>query len=232
VNLDPYRASGLQTDETLFAQGTSQLFCSYYLEQSTSNEPQFDQGALEQLMGMGFPEMRCKKALIKTGNNGPDVAMNWLFEHMEDPDIDDPIIPNSGVANPSYSMAELSPLMDMGFTQKQAERALRETVRYEILIIQGNNMERAVDWLFSHPDAGDDEPVAASSAPAPIDDRTANYQLFALISHKGTSSHCGHYVAYVRKGGRWALYNDSTVVEVPDITSAAQQAYIYVYQRL
>jgi len=34
---------------------------------------------------MGFPEIRCKKALINTGNHGADVAMNWLFEHMEDP---------------------------------------------------------------------------------------------------------------------------------------------------
>ena len=33
---------------------------------------------------MGFPEIRCKKALIATGNNGAETAMNWLFEHMDD----------------------------------------------------------------------------------------------------------------------------------------------------
>jgi ubiquitin carboxyl-terminal hydrolase 5/13 len=41
--------------------------------------------ALNQLLVMGFPEIRCKKALIATGNNGANMAMNWLFEHMDDP---------------------------------------------------------------------------------------------------------------------------------------------------
>lgn len=40
---------------------------------------------MEQLMAMGFPRNRCMRALINTGNNGAEVAMNWLFEHMEDP---------------------------------------------------------------------------------------------------------------------------------------------------
>lgn len=36
-------------------------------------------------MAMGFGINRCKRALSNTGNNGAEVAMNWLFEHMEDP---------------------------------------------------------------------------------------------------------------------------------------------------
>ncbi len=40
---------------------------------------------MEQLLGMGFSELRCQKALLATGNNGAEVAMNWLFEHLEDP---------------------------------------------------------------------------------------------------------------------------------------------------
>jgi len=39
---------------------------------------------MTQLTGMGFPEIRCKRALLATGHNGAEVAMNWLFEHMED----------------------------------------------------------------------------------------------------------------------------------------------------
>lgn len=37
------------------------------------------------LEGMGFPKIRCQKALLATGN-GPDAeaAMEWLFAHMED----------------------------------------------------------------------------------------------------------------------------------------------------
>jgi len=40
---------------------------------------------------MGFPETRSRKAAIKTNNTGAEAAMNWLLEHMDDPDIDDSI---------------------------------------------------------------------------------------------------------------------------------------------
>lgn len=97
-------------------------------------------------------------------------------------------------------------------------------------------MERAVDWLFSHPDAGSDDMEVSGAADTPAaevekDERPATYKLFALISHKGPSAQCGHYVAYVKKQDKWILYNDNKVVEVPDITSAAEDAYVYVYQR-
>jgi ubiquitin carboxyl-terminal hydrolase 5/13 len=88
-----------------------------------------DESAVEQLMSMGFPRNRCVRALIKTGNNGPDVAMNWLFEHMDDPDIDDPIdtaADSGGMSD--VSEAQLQGLMDMGFTLAQAKKAMSKTV--------------------------------------------------------------------------------------------------------
>ncbi len=54
---------------------------------SDSSEPVIDEMALNQLLSMGFPEIRCKKALIATRNTGAENAMNWLFEHMDDPGI-------------------------------------------------------------------------------------------------------------------------------------------------
>ena len=47
--------------------------------------PEFNAAALGQLEAMGFPTVRCQKALLATGNSDPEAAMNWLFEHMEDP---------------------------------------------------------------------------------------------------------------------------------------------------
>jgi ubiquitin carboxyl-terminal hydrolase 5/13 len=55
--------------------------------------------------------------------------------------------------------------------------------------------------------------------------------LSGFISHKGTSAHCGHYVAHLLKGEKWVLFNDEKVVEVPDITKAIGEAYIYIYER-
>jgi ubiquitin carboxyl-terminal hydrolase 5/13 len=47
--------------------------------------PEFNQAALSQLEEMGFPLVRCQKALLATGNSDSEAAMEWLFAHMEDP---------------------------------------------------------------------------------------------------------------------------------------------------
>ena len=112
-------------------------------------EPTFNEAAMSQLSAMGFSEIRCKKALLATGNADADAAMEWLFAHMEDPggltkchlhpeertliycpDIDDPLPSNtrgsSGGAEPSSD--QIAMLSEMGFTSAQARKALRETV--------------------------------------------------------------------------------------------------------
>lgn len=207
-----------------------------------SNEgTSFNQEDLNQLLIMGFPEIRCKRALIKTHNSGSEAAMNWLFEHMEDPDIDAPLSNeqlNSGshksAASSKFKEDDIAQLADMGFTFDIARRGLKET---------GGNVAAAVEWLFNNPDAdglsADSivENVGASNKDkllAKINNKTSGkYKLFAFISHKGTSAHCGHYVAHVNhpKEG-WVLFNDNKVVKVPQIESAVKDAYIYLYQQI
>jgi ubiquitin carboxyl-terminal hydrolase 5/13 len=75
---------------------------------------------------MGFPTIHCKKALLANPGN-PDAAVQWLFEHMDDPDIDAPLSTSSSSAPPA-DPAMISMLQDMGFTAPQATKALRETV--------------------------------------------------------------------------------------------------------
>lgn len=87
---------------------------------------QVDQQALDQLLQMGFPEPRCIKALVKTGNSGAEMAMSWLFEHMDDLDIDDPLPAQSESVD--FDPCQLEGLTDMGFTLQQAKKAMKETV--------------------------------------------------------------------------------------------------------
>ncbi|KAL1934665.1 hypothetical protein VTP01DRAFT_6847 [Rhizomucor pusillus] len=213
MHLAKYMGKGQQPDEELLPADAP----------SAASEPQFDQTALEQLMAMGFPENRCKRALLNTGNNGAEIAMNWLFEHMEDPGIDYPLEPTSGSQQGSVSEEQISMLCEMGFTPAQAKKALRET---------DNNTERALDWLFSHPDDNgeDAEPVSENNKTVPGDSTPPfDYTVKSFVSHKGTSVHCGHYVAHVYKDDQWVLFNDNKVAVSPK--PPIGEAYLYFLQR-
>ncbi|EJU05917.1 ubiquitin carboxyl-terminal hydrolase 14 [Dacryopinax primogenitus] len=220
--LDKYLGTGQQEGEDLLPEDA--------LEGATL--PEFNATAMSQLEGMGFPTVRCQKALLATGNSDAETAMQWLFEHMEDPDIDELIALGSATAStgPEASPEQISMLSDMGFTQAQAKKALHETA---------GNMERAVEWLFSHPEA-DDDAVVEEHVPAPakpIPGSTvlpAKYTLKALISHKGPSVHSGHYVAHIKEPELgWVLFNDEKVVKADQesVESLGKLAYLYVFEK-
>lgn len=89
---------------------------------------------------MGFPRVRCVKAAIATSNQGPEQAMNWLMDHMDDADIDvepaAPSAPAAGGKKGSEPKAEdVEMLMAMGFTPAQAAKALRKTVLYYYIFL-------------------------------------------------------------------------------------------------
>ncbi|KAK0945171.1 ubiquitin C-terminal hydrolase Ubp14 [Friedmanniomyces endolithicus] len=199
--------------------------------------------ALEQLMGMGFPKPRCEKALHATGNTDAEAATAWLFEHMEDVDIDEPLQTQTGSGGGGAAAAvdpeKIESLGNMGFSAPQARQALKET---------GGDMERAVDWLFSHPDAtgdfGDDSAAPptqtadtgpATSSAIEEDTAPAHFRLKSIVCHKGLSIHAGHYVAFVKKAieGKegWALFNDEKVALGSDAEEMGRFAYIYFFRR-
>jgi len=192
---------------------------------------QFNELAMAQLEGMGFPTIRCQKALLATGNSDPEAAMEWLFAHMEDPDIDSPIQPTSVASTtPEPSTDQINMLADMGFTHLQARKALRET---------GGNAERAVEWLFNHPDDTGEESASVEppSAPASIPGSKTvpvRYKLKAFISHKGPSVHSGHYVAHILVGDSWVLFNDEKVVkaDAESVRELKKLAYLYVFEKV
>eukprot|EP00123_Amoebidium_parasiticum_P018329 comp24172_c0_seq1/m.44156 comp24172_c0_seq1/g.44156 ORF comp24172_c0_seq1/g.44156 comp24172_c0_seq1/m.44156 type:complete len:877 (-) comp24172_c0_seq1:625-3255(-) len=51
-----------------------------------------NQEMLTQLMSMGFGQNRCIRALKETGNRNVDSAAEWLFMHMDEVGIDDPVV--------------------------------------------------------------------------------------------------------------------------------------------
>ncbi|KAK3066345.1 hypothetical protein LTS18_001800, partial [Coniosporium uncinatum] len=141
ISFDDYKSQGLRPDEEELPEDVAG---------GTSGGSTFapNEMAMEMLQAMGFPRVRCEKALHATGNSDAEAASNWLFQHMEDPDIDEPMDlgggGGGGGAGSTIDPANIEALGNMGFNAPQARQALKET---------GGDMERAVDWLFSHPDA-------------------------------------------------------------------------------
>ncbi|KAK8014239.1 hypothetical protein PG990_007535 [Apiospora arundinis] len=226
-DLDAYLSPGKQSDEEVLP------------DEPANAAPAFvaNEAAVEQLMAMGFPKNRAEKALHATGNSDANTAMGWLFGHMEDPDIDEPLVlaASAGNGGAEVDQEKIEMVCGMGFSMPQARKALRET---------GGNVERAIEWIFSHPDdqgdfGGDSE--MAGTAPAEKQepgsaDVPARFQLQSIVCHKGTSIHAGHYVAFIRKiidtqVPKWVLFNDEKVVEAVDAEEMKKTAYVYFFNR-
>ncbi|KAJ5355776.1 Ubiquitinyl hydrolase [Penicillium concentricum] len=206
------------------------------IEESTAFVPNPE--ALDQLMGMGFPAVRCEKALHATGNVDPETAMNWLFAHMEDPDIDEPLaLDRAGTSSSSEQDAtKIAQLGDMGIEASRAKRALAAT---------DGDVNRALDWVFTHPEdvverenPNVDHSVQSHGGSVGLTSLPARYELRSIVCHKGTSVHAGHYVALIRKplagqsGLSWVMFNDEKVVKFEDIEAMKKTAYLYFFTRV
>jgi ubiquitin carboxyl-terminal hydrolase 5/13 len=112
--------------------------------------------------------------------------------------------------------------MNMGFSDKQARKALKET---------GNDIERAVDWLFSHASEPIDDEVGTVVQEISKHEGPARYRLFAFVSHKGTSAQCGHYVSFILKDDKWVIFNDNKVAQVDDISKHIKEGYLYFFKK-
>ncbi|ELT92166.1 hypothetical protein CAPTEDRAFT_182887 [Capitella teleta] len=126
-----------------------------------------DDSLVQQVSEMGFPFEACKKAVYHTKNAGLEAAMQWVMEHMDDPDFAVPLqLPGQSQNKaPAFVPNDegVTMLVSMGFRPAFAVKALQAT---------DNNLERAADWIFSHTDDGADDPEpmetsAAASAAAP-----------------------------------------------------------------
>ncbi|XP_071530213.1 ubiquitin carboxyl-terminal hydrolase 5 isoform X2 [Panulirus ornatus] len=221
LDLSVLRGFGLQSGEEELPETST----------SSPKEPELDVQIIQQLAEMGFPWEACRKAVHFTGNNGSEAAMNWVMEHMGDPDFAEPLVitsksPSSDNFTPNED--SLSMLMSMGFTRSQAVLALKET---------SNSLERAADWIFSHQHELDTLLAAqcgAATVPPPqkptYTDGPPKYELSAFISHMGTSIFVGHYVCHIKKDGEWTIFNDNKVSKSVD--PPLDLGYIYLYKRV
>lgn len=180
---------------------------------------------VNQLASMGFQYLHCQKASINTLNAGVEEAMNWLLNHMNDPDIDEPITKAQKGAPYVVDQSKVETLISFGFEEEVAHKALQES---------GGDIEKATEWIFNPPSGMSNMDTTPSSSGNVVDaalpDGQGRYRLFGLVSHIGTSTHCGHYVAHINKDGRWVIFNDDKVgvSKNPPI----DMGYLYFFERI
>ncbi|KAH8858020.1 Ubiquitin carboxyl-terminal hydrolase 5 isoform 2 [Schistosoma japonicum] len=192
------------------------------------NDVQFDMTVINELLMMGFTLEAAQKACRFTQNTGVESATNWLMEHLDDPDLNDPLpsgYHQQSVAVPSNTIStttatsidenSVEMMMAMGFSRQQAIIALQHT---------NSNLEQAADWALSNPNEletlllqsqasattttssrkshSSDEvrnTEITSSPDPPLSDGGSKYELFAFISHMGKSTNDGHYVVHIKR---------------------------------
>jgi len=228
LDLTEYKAKGPQDGEDLVPEEPAS---------PTAAQPEISKAALGQLVDMGFGMNGCTRALTAVGGSDAEAAMNWIFEHNMDPNFNDPLPEDgapaaaSGGASDGVDDAVAMSLVDsLGcFTMDQVKAALIET---------NGAPDRAADWLFSHMDNLDgaieslrDRKTAADAASnIKLDDGPGKYRMLGMISHIGKNTGSGHYVAHIKRDGKWFIFNDEKVAlsENPPLP----HAYLYLYERL
>ncbi|RHY93041.1 hypothetical protein DYB37_001323 [Aphanomyces astaci] len=220
LDLTPFRSTGKPAHEVLLPDDTT-----------ISTPAQPDAALVAELVAMGFSENGCKRAALATANASTEVAMDWILTHMEDADFNSPVAPTAAASSSTSEPSEdlVHNLTMMGFSQVQAKCALEQT---------GHNADAAADWLLSHMDDLEihvrDFERRQAATPARAcghweSQSTAHYELLGFVSHMGSNTHSGHYVAHIKKNGKWIFFNDAKVA-VSD-TPPFGAGYIYLYRR-
>uniref|UniRef100_A0A1I7TET2 Ubiquitin carboxyl-terminal hydrolase n=2 Tax=Caenorhabditis tropicalis TaxID=1561998 RepID=A0A1I7TET2_9PELO len=227
LDLSAYRGHGKKENEESLPEETQPV-------PAVPEIPASVRAVAGELIMMGFGENSCYRAAYYSNGNA-EVATNWLMEHTEDSDINDPFVMPSGTpsARGEVDPALVASIVEMGFTAHQAKYALK----------QAPNVTEAVDWLFTNMDSIPLETAAtgtSSDAPEPSATEAANqktfkdgsekYKLIGMISHMGSRPDSGHYVAHMLKDGKWVLFNDEKVALSQD--PPKKLAYIYLYKRV
>jgi ubiquitin carboxyl-terminal hydrolase 5/13 len=211
---------------------------------SASSAPIPDNAIVQAIVGMGFSENAGRRAALATSNVGTPQATEWLFGHMEDPDLNDPILSEGSSSSSHADPALVAQICSMGFSSEQAEFALSQP---------GNGSpDAAVMWLFGHQaelpalmaaaaDAGSKSSAAQGSFDGAKEEdeqnnnaRSGQYRLIGFISHVGKSTGSGHYVCHIQKKVdgemKWVIHNDRKIAISQNPPRGHGYLYLYAHK--
>jgi ubiquitin carboxyl-terminal hydrolase 5/13 len=175
---------------------------------------------------MGFSENAGKRAALATGNSDMEAAIAWIMEHMDDVDLNDPPVPAGPISEgPTFSAEAVMMLSSMGFAEAAVRKALWE---------KQHDLEGASEWLLTHAGELDSmdlsiDTSSTGSSSAAFEDGAGKYDMVGIVSHMGKTTATGHYVAHVKRDGRWIFCNDRSVTlsQAPPLG----RGFLYFYRR-
>jgi hypothetical protein len=177
LNIEHLRARGPQADERMQPSNPSAATNRGPLlprAAAATAAPQVNELIVSELSAVmpGYSSHAYRRAAAAVGNSDANAALNWLLNHSEDANINDPLPDmGRGSARPgggegtgaaaSVDEANVAHLQDMGFSDAQARAAL---------LAEGGATDRAVAWLVdqgANLDAAV-EKVLADAKPVPL----------------------------------------------------------------
>ena len=230
LDLEKFRGTGLKEGEVQLPEDAPADS-----DGSGSADDGIDMEVVAQIQGMGFSENAGKRACLANKGMGAEAAANWIFGHMDDADLNDPIPEpgggggGGGGGDADIDMAVVVQIQGMGFSENAGKRACKA--------VKGAGAEAAANWIFSHMDDADlndplpvEPPAPVAPPPAEVDNSgPGQYELLAIISHLGKSTGGGHYVCHIKKEGKWAIFNDRKVGQSK--SPPLDVGYLYIYSR-
>jgi len=246
LDLSSMRSNGLQENETAMQEDSSGGGSG---GSGGSNKIEPDATIVQAIVGMGFSENAGKRAALATSNAGSQQATEWIFGHMEDADLNNPIAEtsssSSSTTGSSIDPTLIAQICNMGFSSEQAEFALSQP---------GNSTspDAAVMWLFGHQEELPMLMANAASASSKSNEasnifetfqqeenakrnsRNGEYQLIGFISHVGKSTGSGHYVCHILKNVngemKWVIHNDRKIAVSQNPPKAHGYLYLYAHK--
>eukprot|EP00922_Rhytidocystis_sp_ex-Travisia-forbesii_P043795 GHVS01065315.1.p1 GENE.GHVS01065315.1~~GHVS01065315.1.p1 ORF type:complete len:434 (+),score=106.78 GHVS01065315.1:328-1629(+) len=193
-----------------------------------------DEATVVTLISMGFTDNAAKKACMANKNSSAEACIDWLMQNLDDPTLNEA---PKNTTTQSGSLEGVSTLAAMGFEEAACRAALQST---------NGDVDRALEWLFSHGDeldaavqdaikAGKQEEGGGSGTTTTTDaaagrrDGEGLYEMMAFITHIGRNANCGHYVCHAKRNGRWVIFNDCKVAESK--SPPRDLGYVYLFKR-
>ncbi|KAG5558761.1 hypothetical protein RHGRI_008647 [Rhododendron griersonianum] len=250
IDISDMRSKGIQPGEELLPEPAAEDMA----------EPKLlaDDDIVSQLVSMGFNNLHCEKAAINTSNAGVEEAMNWLLSHMDDADIDAPISQEAQSVDQSKVDTLVSFGFQEDVARKALKASGGDIEKATDWIFNPTNVSSSSNMDVSSsstsiadsplPDGGGGQsPVVLYNNDAiglcngksdlivlffssSLLGHFTAYRLMGIVSHIGTSTQCGHYVAHINKDGQWVIFNDEKVGVSKN--PPKDMGYLYVFERL